>query len=351
MKQYIPLVVVLILIAGAIFVLESSKTNASTSVIKIPAINLTSVLEKEGKYSKAVEVVNPSGFVNTPNLTVSSLIGKKIILVDFWTYSCINCQRTLPYLNAWYDKYRDQGLEIVSIHTPEFEFEKNISNVKTAVEKFGIKYPVILDNEYGTWTAYSNRYWPHKYLIDIDGYIVYDHIGEGSYEETEKEIQKLLLERQEKLRLNTSVNMSIVQPRVKFNEPTTQVSQETYLGAARNSQIGNGNPGEVGVKEFTLPQSGEVGKYYLSGTWNVQGEYIECISNCSLTYAYYAKNVFLVASSANASELGVKTRTNSTSLNVMDSTLYTLVNVDNYEANVLELTMQKGFRAYAFTFG
>src|SRR3990167_6237732 len=144
---------------------------------------------------KYKEITSPSGFVNTGPFNLKDIVGKKVILLDFMTYSCINCQRTFPYLNAWYEKYKDQGLEIVGIHTPEFAFEKNIENVREAMRRFGILYPVVFDNDYATWRAYGNQYWPRKYLIDIHGDIVYDHIGEGAYEETEMKIRELLLER------------------------------------------------------------------------------------------------------------------------------------------------------------
>jgi cytochrome c biogenesis protein CcdA/thiol-disulfide isomerase/thioredoxin len=156
-------------------------------------------MNKEQFYPRYNEIVDPSGFVNTDPITIGELIGDKVVLIDFWTYSCINCQRTLPYLTSWYEKYRDTGLEIVGIHTPEFAFEKNTDNVIEAANKFGITYPIVLDNDYATWGAYKNQYWPHKYLIDIDGFIVYDHIGEGAYEETEAKIQELLEERSEVL--------------------------------------------------------------------------------------------------------------------------------------------------------
>lgn len=142
-----------------------------------------------------IEIVNPAGFVNTEGITLKELVGKKVILVDFMTYSCISCIRSFPYTNEWYEKYKDEGLEIVGIHTPEFAFEKNIENVRSAMEHYDIKYPIVLDNEYATWRAYDNKYWPRKYLIDIHGMIVYDHIGEGAYAETEEKIQELLRER------------------------------------------------------------------------------------------------------------------------------------------------------------
>lgn len=146
-----------------------------------------------------VEFVNPSGFVNTEAFTMRELVGTKVVLIEFMTYSCINCQRTFPYVNTWYEKYKDQGLEIVGIHTPEFSFERNIDNVREAMKKEGITYPIVLDNDYATWRAYGNNYWPRQYLIDIDGNVVYDHIGEGAYRETEEKIQELLAERKERL--------------------------------------------------------------------------------------------------------------------------------------------------------
>jgi thiol-disulfide isomerase/thioredoxin len=199
MKRYYILAVVFVLIIGLVVWLESKKVRISGSV-GVPAISLgetenNKAAEKAKIYDSAKEIVSPAGFINTDeNLQIKNLIGKKVVLLDFWTYSCINCQRTLPYITSWYDKYKDAGLEIIGVHTPEFAFEKEYDNVVAATKKWGVNYPVVLDNDYGTWQAYKNRYWPRKYLIDIDGYIVYDHIGEGGYDETEKKIQELLME-------------------------------------------------------------------------------------------------------------------------------------------------------------
>ena len=139
----------------------------------------------------APELTGLTDWINSAPLTLASLKGK-VVLIDFWTYSCINCQRTLPYLIEWDKKYRDQGLVIIGVHAPEFAFEKNPENVAKAVKDVGIRYPVVLDNAYATWNAYTNQYWPAKYFIDRDGKLRHSHFGEGDYAESEKVIQYLL---------------------------------------------------------------------------------------------------------------------------------------------------------------
>lgn len=144
-------------------------------------------------FGSGYEFVGTDQWINSEPLTMQSLRGK-VVLVDFWTYSCINCIRTLPYITAWNEKYSQHGLVIVGMHSPEFTFEKDLGNVRDAVQKFGIKYPVALDNDHKTFSVFGNRYWPHKYLFDAKGNLRYDHIGEGGYEETEMQIRKLLAE-------------------------------------------------------------------------------------------------------------------------------------------------------------
>ena len=182
-RKNIALVIVVLLIVAAIVYLTPRNTVANSVELSVSDASQRVTL-KEQKYEKAKELAGISGYLNTDAFKLSELIGKKVVLIDFWTYTCINCQRTLPYITAWDKKYRDQGLVVIGVHTPEFEFEKKKGNVQSAIEEFGIKYPVVQDNDYATWRAYNNRYWPRKYLIDIDGFIVYDHIGEGGYEET-----------------------------------------------------------------------------------------------------------------------------------------------------------------------
>jgi thiol-disulfide isomerase/thioredoxin len=141
----------------------------------------------------APEFVGLNNWLNSPPLTVGQLRGKPV-LIDFWTYDCINCLRTLPYVKSWHQKYQDKGLVVIGVHTPEYGFERKLSNFKGAVQRNDIRYPVVQDNGYGTWSAFGNQYWPALYLIDRKGRIVYTHFGEGNYAETEAAIKKVLAE-------------------------------------------------------------------------------------------------------------------------------------------------------------
>ena len=153
------------------------------------------ITAKEKKYQRAREITGSTGLINTDGASIKDAIGKKVVLVEFWTYSCFNCQNAQPHINALYDKYKNDGLQVIGVHTPEFGFEKNISNVQEAVRRANIKYPVVLDNNYAIWNAYGQRYWPAWYLIDADGFIRYKHFGEGAYGATDQKIQELLAER------------------------------------------------------------------------------------------------------------------------------------------------------------
>jgi len=260
---------------------------------------ITKVQIDKSQFKLAPELARINGYINTEPVTLADLKGK-VVLVDFWTYSCINCIRTIPYLNAWQEKYADQGLVIVGVHTPEFEFEKDYNNVRAAVDKFGIKYPVVQDNEKGTWQAYENQYWPRKYLIDDEGYIRYDHIGEGAYAETEKVIQSLLTERAAAAGQNVTINGSISRPEnaqsVDFYRINTP---ELYFGYSfARAQLGNPEgfkPGQV-VK-YTIPE-GELkpNAIYLEGEWKNHADSMELQSEVGhIVLVYSAKAVNIVA--------------------------------------------------------
>lgn len=386
------LIIVLAVIAGSIIYLESfkpkvSRDTASQSLVpagssekklevpatenkaKVETSNASERISKKSKrYEPGKEIVNPSGFINRDPFRLKDFIGKKVILVDFWTYSCINCQRTLPYLNAWYEKYKDQGLEIVSIHTPEFEFEKQYNNVQAAVKKYGVQYPVVLDNDRATWGAYQNQYWPHKYLIDIDGFIVYDHIGEGSYDETEKKIQELLEERMVALHEQGNIAKDTVQPAhapaVNFSEVK---SPEIYFGSFRNQKyLGNGRGAEMGIQHFIIPQTMKENALYLEGDWNITPEFAESKSaGARILFRYNAKSVYIVASSVEsapvkilrdgkplAGEAGEDIDKKSSTAVIQQDRLYKLIEDSDYSNHALEIIIEKpGLRAFTFTFG
>jgi thiol-disulfide isomerase/thioredoxin len=368
MKQKtVILILVLIAIATSILYLESLKpVRIAPGEAEIKPLNNSKI----GKYPLAKEIVNPSGFINTNNITVAGLIGKKVILIDFWTYSCINCLRTLPYLNSWYEKYKDKGLVIIGVHTPEFQFEQNYDNVYAAVQKFGIKYPVVLDNNYSTWSAYGNLYWPHDYLIDIDGFIVHDHIGEGDYETTEKNIQDALRERMAVLKINEEISSEISKPSEVVNVDFSKVnSPETYFGAARNTYLGNGIKNMAGVQNLSEPADISINTLYLVGSWNFQNEFAENINpGAKIIFRYSAKNVNFVASATNnvtvqvfrdgkplGNESGgdVLRRDGSSIVNISEPRLYTLIDDPaGYGEHTLEIIAENpGLQAFTFTFG
>lgn len=373
-KRYIILALVVVGVASSIIYLESIKperANPQDAEIAVTTQEVSDdvskiIAEKQGKYERAKEIVDPDGFINTDPITINELIGKQVILVDFWTYSCINCQRTLPYLTAWDEKYRDQGLTILGIHTPEFDFEKDYDNVVRATEKFGVKYPVIQDNDYQTWRAYKNRYWPRKYLIDIDGFIVYDHIGEGGYEETEKKIQELLDERAERLGMEESIEKPELEKDPEDNIKAR--SPEVYFGADRNEFFSNGPQGEVGPQSLSEPEDIRMDELYLVGDWDIQPEYAENTSaGAKIIFRYRAQDVYMVASAEEATDITVlldgqplqESKGESLTFEngqatgtVQPDELYKLVESDDHGDHTLEIIIEKpGLKAFTFTFG
>ena len=259
--------------------------------------------QKETEYPRAKELADIQGYINTVPFKLSGLAGKKVILLDFWTYSCINCLRTLPYLNAWYQKYQNDGLVIIGVHSPEFDFEKNFDQcVSAAVQRLGIKYPVVLDSQpkvHGM--PIRNEYWPEEYLIDIDGFVVHNQIGEGDYDKTEEAIQAALIERQKVLGLSQKIDTSLASPAGVVTVSSTGLgSPETYFGSARNEYLGNGAPGVAGIQTLGIPSQQVLNTLYLGGTWNFADQYAENTSaTATVSYVYSAKNVYFVATAKN----------------------------------------------------
>jgi thiol-disulfide isomerase/thioredoxin len=317
------------------------------------------------QYPAAKELVSPDGYINTGGqpITIGGLLGKKVILVDFWTYSCINCQRTIPYLKAWYKKYQGSGLVVIGVHTPEFGFEKILSNVQAAVTKFGITYPVALDSNYYTWDAYGNNYWPEEYLIDIDGLVREHNIGEGNYVETEQNIQELLKERAQTLGLPTS---TIPTGLVNISEAIETNSPESYFDWSRNEYLGNGTPQQAGVQTFTAPAGNPpLNSYYLGGTWNIGDESaVNTTDGATITYTYDAKDVYMVASASPGvtisitrdgkpltSDQGADVDANGNA-SIGASRLYDLIAQPSEEEHTITITVHgTGLNAFTLDFG
>ena len=283
------------------------------------------------------------GWINSEPLTMQELRGK-VVVIDFWTYSCINCLRTLPHVTAWYEEYRDDGLVIVGVHTPEFAFEREPDNVRRAVRDHGIEYPVALDPEFGTWQAWLNRYWPAKYFVDRRGHIRYAHFGEGDYEESERVIRRLLAEDSGEL----------VSEEIADETPDGPQTPESYLGYERidrfvGSRIVPDREAEYEIPQFVPPDGLAYG-----GRWTVEGERIVAGEDARLRLHFTGSNVFLVLGTEGDRE-NVEVTVDGERLGtatVTQDDLYTLARIPGEKRDhVLDLRFSPGTEAYAFTFG
>jgi len=295
-------------------------------------------------FGQAPEFQRIDRWVNSKPLTLASLRGK-VVLIDFWTYSCINCLRTLPYVKRWADTYRDAGLVVVGVHTPEFAFERVPANVERAVGSLGVHYPVALDNGYGTWTAWGNQYWPAKYLVDRQGHVRYAHFGEGEYQRSENVIRTLLAEKA----LPKPVSASIPD-----QTPNELLTPETYLGSARIDRFVGSRlvPGrEAG---YSIPKVVPQSSFSYGGRWTVEKERIVAGRDARLRLSFHAHNVFLVLGANDRTGI-VRVSVDGRSLKtvrVTEDRLYTLAELPGEASNhTLDLSFSPGTEAYAFTFG
>jgi cytochrome c biogenesis protein CcdA/thiol-disulfide isomerase/thioredoxin len=255
---------------------------------------------------KAAPLVGATQWLNSPPLNMEMLRGK-VVLVDFWTYSCINCLRTLPYLKAWDEKYRAQGLVIIGVHAPEFAFEKDLNNVEKAVRDLGIKYPVAIDNQYAIWNAYQNQYWPAHYLIDASGKIRHQHFGEGAYQETEQMIQTLLKEAHQGLALNDGF-VQVTGTGATAAAADAQKSPETYLGYTRQENWAS--PEAVkhdAPARYSAPRALKSDQWALSGTWQVSKESaVLQKSGGAISYRFRGRDLHLVLGSRDGNPVRFK---------------------------------------------
>ncbi len=292
---------------------------------------------------QAPNFVGITHWLNSQPLTMKDLKGK-VVLVDFWTYTCINCIRTLPHVTGWYEKYKDKGFVVVGVHTPEFEFEKETANVQKAIKQFNINYPVAQDNDYATWNAYNNQYWPAEYLIDAKGNIRRTHFGEGEYDQSEQAIKDLLIEAGQKV--DNSYNQ------VPDQTPSGSITPETYVGGNR-------------ADRQTQSNSPPLHYFSLVGKWDVQPEFAKASKGAQLLLHFSAQHVYFVIHPGKAgdtikvflddkpigSDQAGKDVINGV-VTLDTDRLYDLVNLKSQEEHLLKLEFENdATECFAFTFG
>ena len=339
----------------------------------------------------APDLAGISSYINTEPFTLEELRGDKVVLIDFWTYTCVNCIRTLPFIKEWHDKYKDAGLVIVGVHAPEFEFEKLEENVKMAVDEWGIEYPVVLDNDHGTWDAFLNRSWPAKYLIDRDGVIRYTHFGEGEYIETEDEIRKVLAELDTDIAgiEHSNIEDADFHLDALAEDPLEGLTRELYAGVERNYgalQYG-GSPyvlheeyyhGLGRVVEYEDTEEEHYNQFiYLQGSWINE---LENLRHARVTENYedyilvnfkaaevnvvltigdsddpYDVRVLVNDEPVKEEQAGLDVQWDdegNSFITVEEPRMYRVIQLDDFEGHELKLSSNSDqFRVFAYTFG
>lgn len=348
-KKILPYILILIalLVAGGLFLQsrnpEGNFLNLSFGAKEAVEEQSTTQTVTEVKFvnqGPAPELAGLKTWFNSEPLTLAELQGK-VVLVDFWTYSCINCIRTLPYVTKWYDTYQDQGLVVLGIHTPEFAFERVASNVETAVKRYAINYPVALDNDYKTWRAFQNQFWPAHYLIDKNGEIVYTHFGEGQYAETELAIRTLL-----------GLEGEFTTPQlIEANQAATP---EIYLGTLRLNNFGGSEQPLSTEQIYAFPKKLAKNKFALEGRWRFAPEAVihtEGFGRIRLNFT--AAKVFMVAQSEVPVTLKVYVDGQlQKGVTVSGSDLYPLYEATQGGNHTMEIEIpSSGVQVFTFTFG
>jgi thiol-disulfide isomerase/thioredoxin len=311
-------------------------------------------------------------WLNSTPLSFRQLRGR-VVLVDFWDYTCVNCIRTLPYVQAWHERYRDKGLTVIGVHTPEFTFAQYESNVERGIREFGLTYPIVIDSNREIWKAFANRYWPTKYLLDKDGYLRYGHFGEGAYLECEQVIQELLREVDPTILLPELV--APLREEDHVGAVCYRPSGELYLGHARG-RIGNeGGFKEDQIADYSFSGDMQENFFYATGRWASTAEYFEAVEDgehtLDLKYEAAAVNLVLASPHSESSEIVIlqdgkpltrkqATRNtrfrpdphgDETSYLVVDSArMYFLVDNHEFGSHELQLRCSAGVAAFAFTF-
>jgi cytochrome c biogenesis protein CcdA/thiol-disulfide isomerase/thioredoxin len=310
--------------------LTSCNANASTLVNCGSAPNFTRI----------------TSWLNTPAgkpLSLAALRGK-VVLVDFWTYSCINCQRTLPHVEAWYQEYAKDGFVVVGVHTPEFAFEHVVSNVRAQAAALGVHYPVAIDDDYGTWNAYDNEYWPADYLIDAHGDVRHVHFGEGDYGTTEQLVRQLLRDAHPGVTLPPPTD-------VPSKTPAGELSPETYVGYEQVQYLDPDRVARNTPATYHFPASLPLGALGLSGTWTDHAQEATAGSGAEMELSFLAQDVYLVLGGTGSLDVSVDGRHTQTIHIGGVPRLYTLLQAGSASAGTIRLHASPGVQAYDFTFG
>lgn len=322
---------------------------ASTAVVSGSLASCPSASPRLVTCGPAPKFTDVTAWLNTSRgqpLSIKGLRGK-VVLIDFWTYSCINCQRALPHVEAWYQRYAPYGLEIVGVHTPEFAFEHLVDNVRTQARSLGVQYPVAVDDNYATWNAYSNEYWPAEYLIDARGVVRHVDFGEGHYALTEDLIRKLLVAARPGLQLPPPTSVANL-------TPLFETSPESYLGYKYGLTYLDTNvapPHDVAA-EYHFPKSLSATTWALSGVWNLHAEEASAVKDARLEINYDAQDVYLVMGGTGTVTISAGTGTAVTTIDVAGvPRLYTLVHAGSTSTGTMVLTFTSGVEAFDFTFG
>jgi thiol-disulfide isomerase/thioredoxin len=305
-----------------------------------------------GQRPTAPEFTGLDGWLNSPPLTVAALRGQ-VVLIDFWTFSCVNCVNTLPHLRSINSQFSSQGLTIVGVHSPEFDFEKSRANVAAAVKRLGVTWPVALDSSMATWNAWSNQYWPAEYLIDQSGRVAYYHFGEGDYDRTERAIVSLL---------GTNISVPMATPAAADAAQTP----ELYAGSGRGQLDGQEHYGPPNVAT-TYPDPGppaDLGKIQIVGSWADHGEFLEATTAGHVRLRFHANDLYIVAESSNAPVMvgitvdGAPVAAANRGQDLSPSGMLTIGRSDLFHVltgvgtgdHLIDLAVPAGFRLYTFTF-
>jgi cytochrome c biogenesis protein CcdA/thiol-disulfide isomerase/thioredoxin len=319
--------------------LEQKLTGTNMPVTTNDAVNSMGEI-KLSSQGAAPEFAGITQWLNGNPLTKEQLKGK-VVLVDFWTYSCINCIRTLPYVTKWYDAYKDKGFVVIGVHTPEFAFEKETGNVQTAIERLKINYPVAQDNDYTTWKAYKNKFWPAEYLIDQNGNIVYTHFGEGNYDHTENAIRQLL-------GIDKPVAKETGQDLSSIHSP------EMYFNLSRLKNLTPEQSPSEQIKNYIFPQTLALNKFAVEGQWQFSNENAELIKGPGkIRLRFSSGKVFMVAAANKPVTIKIAVDGKAQRpVTVNMSQLYTLFDSNDYGEHIIDIEIPSAvFEAFTFTFG